>query len=281
MQFRSARSTCALLASLAALAGCTMSSGNAASLSDSTPTPGRTTVTVLQLNLCNSGLAECYTGGRAVTMAASLIRAERPTIVTLNEICRQNVATLRHAMSAAYHRPVASEFEAAQDRRSDGPFHCTNGQQFGNGVLALLPAATARQRSYRGVYPTQDLGDPEERVWACVNVAGSYSACVTHAASTSTSIALAQCRYFLHSVVPMIRRRTGQDPLVLGADLNLPAGRTPSPQSCLPPGFRRTDDRGRQDVVATPGSVVRPRAIIDMRGTTDHPGLLVTVTLPA
>jgi hypothetical protein len=34
------------------------------------------------------------------------------------------------------------------------------------------------------------------------------------------------------------------------------------------------------DVIAGPGIAIRSRAILDMNGTTDHPGLLVELTLP-
>src|SRR4051812_5360187 len=44
-------------------------------------------VRLLQLNLCNSGIAACYTG-RSVAEAATVIRAEAPDLVTLNEICQ-------------------------------------------------------------------------------------------------------------------------------------------------------------------------------------------------
>ena len=46
---------------------------------------------VLQLNLCDSGLAGCYTG-RAVRAAAEVVRGERPDVVTLNEVCRDDVS---------------------------------------------------------------------------------------------------------------------------------------------------------------------------------------------
>jgi hypothetical protein len=123
----------------------------------------------------------------------------------------------------------------------------------------------------------QDL-DPEERVWLCVHASTGFYACTTHTASTSTTIALAQCRYFLDSAVPAVRSKGGDDPVILGADLNLPAGRSPDPQSCLPDGYHRADDGSRQDIVTGPGVGVGSRSIIDMHGTTDHPGLFVELT---
>jgi hypothetical protein len=228
----------------------------------------------LQFNLCDSAIAGCFTG-RAVDVAAGVIRSARPAVVTLNEVCRHDVSVLARAMSAASRdAPVASGFGAAVDRRTGEPFRCLNGEQYGVGVLALRGSATSGYRTYGGVYPVQDLGDPEERVWLCVAEPALF-ACTTHTASTSTAVALTQCRFLLGSALPMVRAQPDRAPLILGADLNLPASRSPGPQSCLPTGFQRADDGSRQDVVTSPELTVGPRTVIDMQGATDHPGLLV------
>jgi hypothetical protein len=238
------------------------------------------TVRALQINLCDSGIAGCFTG-RSVSVAAGVIRYERPDVVTLNEACREDVSVLARAMSAARRgRAVASAFKAAVDRRTGGPFRCLNGQKYGIGLLALLGSAASRYRTYDGVYPSQDLADPEERVWLCVDAHADLLACTTHTASTSTAVALAQCRLLLNSALPMVLNQAGDPPVILGADLNLPAHRSPGPQSCLPEGYQRTDDGSRQDIVTSPGVAVRSHTVIDMRGATDHPGLLAELTLP-
>jgi hypothetical protein len=236
---------------------------------------------VLQFNLCDSGIAGCFTG-RSVSVAAAVIRSERPDVVTLNEVCRDDVSALGRAMSEANGgNAVASAFKAAVDRRTGGPFRCLNGQQYGIGVLALRDSARSAYSIYGGIYPSQDLADPEERVWLCVELRGGVFACTTHTASTSATAALAQCRFLFSSALPMVRRRrSGAAPIILGADLNLRADRSPGPQSCLPAGYQRVDDGSLQDVVASPGVTLRSRTVIDMQGATDHPGLLVELTLP-
>ena len=181
-----------------------------------------------------------------------MIRRERPDVVTLNEVCRKDVATLARALSAARgNQPVAAAFKAARDRPTGGPFRCVNGQPYGIGVLALLDRPTPRYRTYAGVYPQQDLADPEERVWVCIDLPTGLLACTTHTASTSRTVALAQCRYFLNTAVPKVRSQVGDLPVTLGADLNLRAHGTPSPQSCLPRGYQRADDGLLQDVIAS------------------------------
>ena len=263
-----------LMASLILLAGCT---GDHRANGAASPRVGVTgpTVRVLQMNLCNSGLASCYTG-RSVSSAAALIADKRPDIVTLNEICRGDVSQLQRSMSTAHPGAlVETAFKAAPDRPTGGPSRCVNGQDFGIGVLAALPPSASDPRVYGDVYPIQDLTDPEERVWLCVHADREFYACVTHAASQSTSIAVDQCRYFLQSAAPAMRHEGGEDPVILGADLNLPAHHSPDPQSCLPNGYQRADDGARQDVITSSELTVASRTVASMRGTTDHPALLV------
>ena len=235
---------------------------------------------MLQFNLCDSGIAGCFTG-RSVREAATVIRHARPDVVTLNEVCRDDVSDLARAMAAARRgEQVASAFKAAVDRRTHRPFRCLNEQQYGIGLLVVRGSDVSGYRTYDGVYPNQDLADPEERVWLCVDVGGGFVACTTHTASTSTAVALAQCRYFLNSAVPSVGSRSGDTPVIVGADFNLRADRSPGAQSCLPNGYRRVDDGSLQDVVVSRAIAVRSSTVIDMRGTTDHPGLLVDLTLP-
>ena len=51
-----------------------------------------------RMNLCDSGLAGCYTG-RSVGEAAAVIRAVTPDLVTVNEVCRDDLTTLQQALA--------------------------------------------------------------------------------------------------------------------------------------------------------------------------------------
>jgi len=237
-------------------------------------------VRVLQMNLCNSGRAGCYSGGRAISVAAAVIGRHQPDMVSLNEVCREDVHVLKLAMSATFHgRAVASAFKPAEDRSTKAPVRCQDGQQFGDGVLAVAQHAAGRFRTFSGVYPIQDPNDVEERVWVCVDLAPQFFACTAHTASTNTTIALAQCRYLLGSVVQWVRHHDSGDRVIVAGDFNVAAGGAPNPQACLPRGYERADDGALQDVVASPSIAVRSRSVIDMLGTTDHPGLLVELVL--
>jgi hypothetical protein len=267
--------------SLGGLGGCTADrpAGNP-DVSRPSLGPGEATVRVLQMNLCNSGRSGCYSGGRAVSTAAALVSRYRPDLVSLNEVCRGDVDVLERALSAASRgAAVASAFEPARDPGTSTPVRCQNGQSFGNGVLAVPASPTHRPRILSGVYPPQDPPDMEERVWVCLDLARQFLGCTTHTAVTDPAIALAQCRDLMSSAVRWARRHDDGGPIIVAGDLNLTAGGSPSPDSCLPRGYRRADDGGRQDVMASPGVDVRSRAVLDMRGATDHPGLLVDLVL--
>lgn len=205
---------------------------------------------------------------RPVAAAAAVIHERRPDIVTLNEVCRGDVSELKQAMSDSHRSTfVASAFKAAPDRAPNGPFRCRNGQQYGIGALALTPSSESGYGTYGGVYPIQDLATLKNG-WLCIHVANEVYACTTHAASTSTDVAFAQCRYLLESAAPTMRSQGGADPAILGADLNLLAGRSPDPESCLPRGYQRADDGSRQDIVVSPGIALRSPTIIDGRPIT-------------
>ncbi len=263
-------------------AGLAASDPAVASLPASAPASARPdgTVRVLQMNLCNSGRADCYSGGRAISLAAALIQQHRPDMVSLNEICRGDLAVLEKAMSATVTSgSVASAFGRVDDRDTRAPVGCRNGEDFGDGVLVVTPP-TADARAYTGPNPVQNPRDPEQRVWVCIDVPTRFAACTTHSTSADTTAALEQCRRLLGTVIPGLGRPGGLGPVILGADLNVPARGSNGPDACLPAGYQRADDGGLQDVVVGPGLGLRSRSVIDMQGTTDHPGLLVDVALP-
>jgi hypothetical protein len=259
-----------------AAGGCLVWCTAALTASTTTAAAAREPLRVLQMNLCDSGIAGCYTG-RSVSEASLVIRSDRPGVVTLNEVCRQDVTTLARVLSDLGSGAVVSIFEAARDRRTGGPFRCVNGQQYGIGLLVRVPSLYRGYVRYSGVYPLQDPGDPEERAWLCLNAVTQFYACTTHVDNESPIVALAQCRYLLKTAIPAVRVHGGYQPTVLGGDLNLPQGRVPDVRSCVPAGYIHAGDGGEQQVVATDDFTVGARQRVGMRGTTDHPSLLVTL----
>ena len=232
------------------------------------------TFRVLQLNLCDSGIAGCYTG-RSVAEAAAVIRAQRPEIVTLNEVCRDDVSVLEQTLSDAEHGSVVTRaFQPALEQRSDDPVRCRNGQQYGIGLIAGVRPPYRGFATFGGRYLAQDPADAERRVWVCVHAIAHFYACTTHLSSTSPAVAISQCRYLMGTAIPAVRKPNHPDPVILGADLNLTDGKSPKAQSCMPPGFVRADDGDRQDVVVSAPFKVISSRLIDLHGATDHPGLV-------
>ncbi|MET7376082.1 endonuclease/exonuclease/phosphatase family protein [Micromonospora arida] len=234
---------------------------------------------MLQLNLCNSGRAGCYTG-RAMARAAEVISIEAPDLVTLNEICAGDLSALHGVFQSVHHgRRVVAAFQAAGDRPSGDDTRCRNGQRFGIGLLTHVRTPATPSTVYAGTHPTQDLADPEERAWLCVDVDGALLACTTHLSATGYGVALTQCDHLLDTILPTIARNTGYRPTVLGGDLNLRAGHEPDVRSCTPPGHQRVDDGRLQHVTATTDITLCCRSLVPMHGTTDHSGLLVTLAI--
>jgi hypothetical protein len=234
---------------------------------------------VLQLNLCNSGFADCYTG-RSVAEASTVIHDELPDLVTLNEICQDDLPALQQALAEVIpDGEVVSKFQGAGDRNTGDVYRCRNGQPYGIGLIsrwASVPGSAAGG----GIYPDQDPDDPEERAWLCLGVAASpaMTVCTTHLTDTKLEVAAAQCAYLFGTVIAQLRELDPVPPVVTGGDLNLGSGDSASVSSCLPAASALVDDGGVQLVVATPEFVVNDSERIDLLGTTDHPGLLVTLS---
>ncbi|QYN39424.1 endonuclease/exonuclease/phosphatase family protein [Pseudonocardia sp. DSM 110487] len=267
---------CCLLVGLAACTGVT----TGLSAAGGTPAAQLTTsqVRVLQLNLCNSGIAACYSAGRSIEEAAAVIRAESPDLVTLNEICEDDLRPLERALARAVPGGKAvSAFQAARDRNTGEGYRCANGEQYGIGIVSRWRAVSGTAPA-GGIYPVQDEDDPEERAWLCLDVAATpaLGVCTTHLAYTKREVASGQCRYLFDTVIGGMRARNGAASVVVGADLNLD-GDNPDLRSCIPPDSALTDDGAVQHVVATPDFVLDTSRTIELRIDTEHPGLLVTL----
>ena len=215
-----------------------------------TAAPGGDATRVLQLNLCNSGLAGCFTG-RAVDRAAAVIRAEEPDVVTLNEVCEGDVPVLERALAdSGPGGATLSAFRAAGDRRTGGAVRCRNGQRYGIGIVARLRPDADGRTGTPSADPGRDLPDAGRRPAGAAGLAvrggtlgtgAAFTACTTHLASSSPAVARAQCGYLLRWAVPAAYPG-GTAAVVLGGDLNLRFGGVADGESCIPADSRRVDD---------------------------------------
>lgn len=233
-------------------------------LATGSPASAATTVKVLQLNICHSGVAGCYTGAEPVmAKAVSVITATRPQVLSVNEACSGDVSRLQAAMG-----PSQAVFVAAQTR-AGGFVTCANGQQYGN--ILIVVSSLAGGSPITGRYNAQDSGN-EMRVWACLP-AGGLSACTTHLSASSGSVALAQCKELLTRAAGL------PGPTVVSGDMNLRYQGSPNVQDCNPTNFYRKGDGDVQHVFASSSLTFVSGAKQSMSGTTDHPAWLVTVTM--
>src|SRR5215218_2894188 len=108
------------------------------------PVRAATTFVVLQMNLCNSGLAiaPCYSLGRAVDEAVAKLRRYAPDLVTLQEVCHDDLyarggwGKLAQAMADLYgSEHISVDFVPAWNRDTNDAYRCLNGELFGIAVL--------------------------------------------------------------------------------------------------------------------------------------------------
>lgn len=220
---------------------------------------------VLQLNLCHSGFVSCYTGEAVMTQAMAVIQGEQPDVVSLNEVCRADVARLAGQEYLGWFTPA---------RRPTGEtVKCTNGDDYGIALLHRAPATTRVSNTYAA----QD-GGGERRVWMCGRFEDGTSACSTHL-STDSSIAMKQCKELMNVDVPA--HTSGA--VTVAGDFNLRYNTwnpfQPNVQDCVPSGVFRKGDGGVQHVMASlAGYGFVATEVIGMAGTTDHPALLVRLS---
>jgi hypothetical protein len=223
-----------------------------------------TSFDVLQLNLCNSGFADCYASGKSVDSAINAIKTKRPGVVTINEVCAQDIT--RMAQETTYRWA----FAAAGNKGSGGPYQCSDGR--GDYGIAILshPDNGAAGQSVKKQYSAQDGGN-EQRVMLCAPYS-RFSACTTHLSADDGAVAAKQCKE-LTDVATGLGTAT-----VIGGDFNLSYGGNPNVQDCVPTGWFRKGDDSVQHVFATDQHFDFERTEkLSIEGT-DHPGFLVELT---
>jgi len=253
--------TCALAP---LLAGCGQSSGTAAA---ALPHEGRP-FTLMQMNLCLSGVAGCYAKVRypaGIDEAVARIRRERPDAVTVNEACGGDLATI--ARRTGYHLRFSSVIYHGKLLPCIRP---RGRGLFGDAVLTRAGIAGADGHPFRA------QAGPEQRQWLCVRTRTAVEVCTAHLAShepVEASANAPQCA----ELRAVLARRAAGGTVIFGGDLN----RLPS---CAPHGFwTLTDasarqDPGSQQVYGT-GALRSPSARVDPATHTDHDVLVVRAQL--
>jgi endonuclease/exonuclease/phosphatase family metal-dependent hydrolase len=264
---RCARSSRAILAALAlalAAAGCARVS-HAALVGTR---PAGSTYTLMQMNLCLSGLATCYRKvdyPAVVQEAVTRIREARPDAVTFNEACRGDVALI--AQRTGY----LLRFSKVIYQRRPLPCVDPGGRGlFGDAVLVKTTIVSS------AASPFHAQAGPERRQWLCVNTRPGVRVCTAHLASPDPGEVAAN-RPQCNELRAVLARQASAGTVMFGGDVNHRG-------SCAPDSFwTRTDgaahqDPGGQQVYGT-GALRSPSAVVVPATHTDHDVLVVRAQL--
>jgi len=282
---RSGSSAALLLAAVGcalvlALTGCSRSSGTSRALAQETSTSaGRpaavapragSTYTLMQMNLCLSGLAGCY--GKVAYPAVlgealTRIGQAHPDAVTFNEACRSDVA--RIARLTGYHARFSRVIYLGE------VLPCV--QPGGRGLFgdAVLTRA-AIERTDNHDFAAQ--AGIERRRWLCVTTRVEVDVCTSHL-NTRSSIEVAGNDAQCAELAALLARRAAARSVIFGGDVN-------RRDSCAPHGvWTRTDTSadqapGLQHVYGS-GALRSPTAEVVPATHTDHDVLLVRAQLTA
>jgi endonuclease/exonuclease/phosphatase family metal-dependent hydrolase len=256
---RLAATGCALVL---ALSGCGRSSGALAH------EPAGSAYTLMQMNLCLSGLAGCY---RKVAYPAGLeeavahIRQARPDAVTVNEACRGDVA--RIARRTGYRLRFSRVVYRGERLRCVRPG--------GRGLFgdAVLTKAAVERSESRDFAAQEGI---ERRRWLCVTTRADLDVCTAHLNTRSrTEIAGNDAQCVELGALLAHRGRT----VIFGGDVN-------RERSCAPGGaWTRTDASARQapglQHVYGSSALGSPTAQVVPAAHTDHDVLVVRARLTA
>ena len=232
--------------------------------------PAHSTYTLMQMNLCLSGLAGCYAKAAypaVVKEARALIGDARPDAITFNEACRRDVAQI--ARRTGYHLSFSRVIYLGKPLRCARP----GGRGlFGNAVLT----AAAIKRT-----DTHDLkaqAGPERRRWLCVTTRVDVDVCTAHL-NTRTSLEAAGNHAQCAELAALLARRAATRSVIFGGDVNRRG-------SCAPDGVWTRTDRsadqapGLQHVYGG-GALRSPSAEVVPAMHSDHDVLLVRAHLTA
>jgi endonuclease/exonuclease/phosphatase family metal-dependent hydrolase len=226
--------------------------------------PGGSPYTLMHMNLCLSGFADCY--GKVaypagVKEAMARIRAAHPDAVTLNEACRGDAAQI--ARRTGYHLRFSTVTAAG------APLACVRPGGRGSFGDAVLTKAAIESTDSHDLELQAGI---EWRRWLCVSTQVGVDVCTAHLATRSpTAVAGndAQCA----ELAELLERRAAMRTVIFAGDVNRGS-------SCAPGrAWTRTDASAEQapglQHAYGSGRFRLPAAEVVPARHTDHDVLLV------
>jgi hypothetical protein len=228
---------------------------------------------LLQMNLCLSGSADCFDDTRypkVVDETVEVIEASKPSAVSINEACSGDMN--RIAQRTRYHMRFAPIFFHGRRLSCTDP---SGRGVYGNAVMTTEPIEHSTERTFAA-----QVGGQEHRGWICVQTIREVSVCTTHLSTPDSDVARAtnarQCAEF----AAVMASRNAHGPLLAAGDMN-------SHHWCTPSGvWTRTDSLAAQlpGIQHSYGSVEEfrlPHVEILPATFTDHDFILTGATLSA
>jgi endonuclease/exonuclease/phosphatase family metal-dependent hydrolase len=260
----------ALVLALPGCGGASATSGASAGTPAAVPPAASSAYTLMQMNLCLSGLAGCY--GKVaypavVEEAVARIREAHPDAVTLNEACRTDVA--RIARRTGYHLRFSRVIYRGERLRCVRP----GGRGlFGDAVLTEAAIESTDNHEFDA------QAGIERRRWLCVTTRVEVDVCTAHL-NTRSTIEVAGNDAQCVELAALLARRASARTVAFGGDVN-------RRNSCAPAGVWTRTDRsadqapGLQHVYGS-GALRSPSAQVLPATHTDHDVLLVRARLSA
>jgi endonuclease/exonuclease/phosphatase family metal-dependent hydrolase len=234
------------------------------------PSGGSSTFTLMQMNVCLSGLAGCYRKAAypaVVEEAVARIREAGPDAVTFNEGCRSDIA--RIARRTGYHLRFSRVIYRGERLRCVRP----GGRGlFGDAVLTEAAIVGTDSRDFEA------QAGIERRRWLCVTTRVDLDVCTAHL-NTRSPIEVAGNDAQCVALAALLARRAAARTVIFGGDVN-------RRQSCAPARLWTRTDRaaeqapGLQHVYGS-GRLRSPSAAVVPATHTDHDVLLVRAQLGA
>lgn len=225
-------------------------------------------VSLLQMNLCLSGRAGCYSADTRVAVideAAAVIDSRAPDAVTVNEACRRDADDLA--------RRTGYELSFAVVDYAGAPLSCID--PGGRGLFGIAVLTRDDVRASHGRAFTA-RADPEQRRWLCATTDRDVSFCTAHLSTRYSPGEAVDNDIQCGELRQVLARRAALGTTLFGGDVNRQAPCAPASMWSLH-DVSATQSAGVQHVYVS-RSVGEPSASIVEATHTDHDFLLATAT---